>query len=212
MATSGAITSWLNGLLGDPGYAALVAEAEARPRGSNGLLLLPYFAGERTPISDPDARGAIAGLTLDHTRGDLYRAALEGIAFGVRHNIEAMIAAGAPIERVVAVGGGTQGGLWTRIVSDVIDREQQVPRETIGASYGAARLAAEAVGFGSPATWNPIETVIPPDAAAREVYDGLYRDYLELYPATRRIAHDLSHRQMLDAAARRSGGQKGETA
>jgi xylulokinase len=211
MATSGAITSYLNGLFGRPGFATLVAEAEESPRGANGLLLLPYFAGERTPISDPDARGIIAGLTVGHTRGDLYRAALEGTAFGVRHNIEAMTAAGAPIEKVVAVGGGTQGGLWTQIVSDVTGRAQQVPRETIGASYGVARLAAEAVGFGTPATWNPVETLISPDPATQEVYHDLYRDYLQLYPATRRIAHDLSHRQMLDAADRRSGGQKGET-
>jgi xylulokinase len=211
MATSGAITSYFNGLFGRPGFAALVTEAEASPRGADGLLLLPYFAGERTPVSDPDARGVIAGLTVGHTRGDLYRAALEGTAFGVRHNIEAMIAAGAPIDRVVAVGGGTQGGLWTQIVSDVTGRQQQVPRETIGASYGVARLAAEAIGFGTPATWNPIDILITPDPAARDVYDDLYRDYLDLYPATRRIAHNLSHRQMLDADERRSGGQKGET-
>lgn len=211
MATSGAITSWLNTLFGGPGYSTLVAEAEASPPGANGLLLLPYFAGERTPISDPDARGVIAGLTVAHTRGDLYRAALEGTAFGVRHNLEAMAAAGAPIDRVVAVGGGTQGGLWTRIVSDVTGREQQVPRDTIGASYGAARLAAEAGGFGEPASWNPIESTIAPDPGATEIYDDLYRNYLQLYPATRQVAHDLSHRQMLDAATRRSGGQKGES-
>ena len=212
MATSGAITSWLNTLFGAPGYSTLVTEANASPPGANGLLLLPYFAGERTPISDPEARGLIAGLTIAHTRGDLYRAALEGTALGVRHNIEAMVAAGAPIDRVVAVGGGTQGGLWTRIVSDVTGRAQQVPRNTIGASYGAARLAAQACGFGDPSSWNPIESTVAPDPDTTALYDDLYRNYLDLYPATRRIAHDLSHRQSLDAAARRPGGQKGETA
>jgi len=78
--------------------------------------MVPYFAGERTPVMDPDARGVIAGLTLTHTRGDLYRAALEATAFGVRHNIETMTSAGAAIDRVVAVGGGAQGELWPQIV------------------------------------------------------------------------------------------------
>jgi xylulokinase len=212
MATSGAITGGLNTLLGDPGYPTLIAEAEASPLGANGLLLLPYFAGERTPVNDPDARGVLAGLTVSHTRGDLYRAALEGTAFGVRHNADAMLAAGAAIDRVVAVGGGTKGGLWTRIVSDVTGLEQHVPRHTIGASYGAARLAAEATGFGEPDGWNPIETVVRPDPESAQIYRDYYRNYLELYPATRRIAHDLSHRQLLDAAGRRPGGQKGEVA
>ena len=76
--------------------------------------MLPYFAGERTPIQDPDARGVIAGLTLSHTRGDLYRAALEATAFGVRHNVETMRAAGADIRRIVAVGGGRRGGSGRR--------------------------------------------------------------------------------------------------
>src|SRR5207244_651782 len=84
----------------------------------------------------------LRGLTLAHSRGDVYRAALESIALGVRHNIEAMEEAGADIERVVAVGGGTQGSLWTQIVSDVTRRNQEIPTHTMGASYGCAYLAA----------------------------------------------------------------------
>ena len=122
MATSGAITGWLRDLFGDADYAALVALAGDSPPGANGLLMLPYFAGERTPVMDPQARGVLAGLTLTHTRGDLYRAALEAVGFGVRHNIEAIEAAGGDVRRVVAVGGGTQGDLWTQIVSDITGR------------------------------------------------------------------------------------------
>src|SRR5262249_48239905 len=147
---------------GAPAFEELLAEAEASGPGARGLLMLPYFAGERTPLLDPDARGIVAGLTLRHTRGDLYRAALEATALGVRHNIEALEAAGATVDRVIAVGGGVRGGLWTRIVSDVTGRPQLVPSVTIGASYGAAYLAARATVGARVTDWNPIaETVYP---------------------------------------------------
>jgi xylulokinase len=84
MATSGSLTSWLQELVGGVSFDQLVKEAAATPPGSDGLVLLPYFAGERTPIFDPHARGVIAGLTLRHQRGHLFRAVYEGIAFGIR--------------------------------------------------------------------------------------------------------------------------------
>jgi xylulokinase len=197
MATSGAITAWLADLTGSS-FAALTEEAAAVPPGAGGLLMLPYFAGERTPLFDPDARGVIAGLTLRHTRGHLYRAALEATAFGVQHNLAAMADAGAPQTRLVAVGGGTTGGLWTRIVSDVIGRPQELPTHTVGAAYGDAFLAALATAqatSGDISAWNPIATVVEPDSATRSVYDELYARYRELYVATADIAHHLAARQ-----------------
>jgi xylulokinase len=195
MATSGSITAWLKDLFGDADYAGLLEAAEASGPGASGLLMLPYLAGERTPIADSNARGVIAGLTLSHTRGDIYRAALESIAMGVRHNIEAMEDAGARINRVVAVGGGTQGRLWTQIVSDVTGREQQVPTYTIGASYGAAYLAACSIGSPSISDWNPIAETVRPAEQDAHGYDELYGLYRELYPSTERIAHALAARQ-----------------
>lgn len=199
MATSGAITGWLRDLFGSSAYEELVALAECSPPGANGLLMLPYFAGERTPIPDPDARGVIAGLTVTHTRGDLYRAALEATAFGVRHNIEVMEAAGGRIDRIVAVGGGAQGSLWTQIVSDVTGRPQAIPSLVVGASLGAAFLAAAAVGEADIAAWNPIvETREPrPETVAR--YDESYRLYRELYPVTAATVHALAQQQREDA-------------
>ena len=105
MATSGAITGLLRDLFGAPDYPVLVREAAVSGPGAHGLLMLPYFAGERTPIMDPDARGVLAGLTLSHTRGDIYRSALEATAFGVRHNVEAIQSAGAVVERVLLPPG-----------------------------------------------------------------------------------------------------------
>lgn len=195
MATSGAITGWLRGLFGSPDYPTLLAEAEASGAGAHGLLMLPYLAGERTPIADPDARGILAGLTIEHTRGDLYRAALEATAMGVRHNVEALREAGGVVERVVAVGGGTQGDLWLQIVSDVTGLTQQVPTTTIGASYGAAFLAATALSDVDIAIWNPIRRTVEPRREAAAGYDELYAMYRELYSATAPIAHALAGRQ-----------------
>ncbi len=201
MATSGAITGWLRRLTGDAPYAQLVKGAAEAGPGAGGLLMLPYFAGERTPVQDPDARGTLIGLTLDHGRGHLYRAALEATAFGVRHNLEALREGGAPISRVVAVGGGTQGGLWTQIVSDITGIEQVVPTSTIGASYGAAILAADhAPGIDGTATeraaqWNPPAQTLTPDPSLTALYDELYSHYRALYPATAQIAHALSDLQ-----------------
>ncbi|MFF3816902.1 FGGY-family carbohydrate kinase [Streptomyces bluensis] len=203
MATSGMVTDWLRELFGAPDTATLLAEAERSGPGARGLLMLPYFAGERTPVADPDARGLVAGLTVEHTRGDLYRAALEATAFNVRHNVEAMRAAGARIDRVVAVGGGTRGGLWTRVVSDATGLDQEIRSVTLGASYGAAYLAAGAIGAADMDTWNPVRESVTPDARLRARYDELYELYRRLYPATRDIAHTLARHQR-DASAPRA--------
>ena len=197
LATSGALTAWLKDLT-DADYPTLLAEAAESGVGARGLVMLPYFAGERTPILDPDARGVVAGLTLSHTRGDLYRAALEATALGVRHNIETMRAAGADIRRIVAVGGGTQGSLWLQIVSDATGLAQEVPQTTIGASYGAAFLAAVATADGIPpriTDWNPVAETIRPDAAVAAGYDVLFQRYLQLYASTKRLVHELADAQ-----------------
>ncbi|GAA2463643.1 FGGY-family carbohydrate kinase [Nocardia seriolae] len=193
MATSGAITDWLRTLTATD-FTDLLDEAAHVPPGSRGLLVLPYFAGERTPLFDPDARGMIAGLTLTHQRADLYRAVLEGIAYGVRHNLEVMSAAGAPATRLVAVGGGTKGGLWTRSVSDVTGLPQQLPADTVGAALGNALLAAESQSIDT-AAWNPIIATIEPDPTRTARYDPYYRHYRSLYEATRSTAHFLAREQ-----------------
>ena len=195
MATSGAITGWLRELFGSPGYPELLALAERSGVGANGLLMLPYFAGERTPIMDPAARGVVAGLTLSHTQGDLYRAALEATGFGVRHNIEAIEAAGGDIRRIVAVGGGTQGALWTQVVSDITGREQEVREQSIGASYGGALLAAQLVSDATIDAWNPVREVVAPDPATGPAYQELYLLYRELYTSSAGVAHALAARQ-----------------
>lgn len=196
MATSGLLTSWVQELTGGAPFGELVTEAARSPAGANGLLLLPYFAGERTPIFDPRARGVLAGLSLRHTRGDLFRAVHEGIGLGIRQILELLDSDATPVRRLFAVGGGTQGGLWTQIVSDVCGREQIIPEQTIGASYGDALMAAIGTGLVAPETdWARVGKTVTPDPAVRPVYDELYRDYGELYPATKAIVHNLARMQ-----------------
>jgi xylulokinase len=196
MATSGALTGWLKKISGDVSYEKLTEEAAEVLAGSNGLVVLPYFAGERTPLFDPRARGLVSGLTISHGRGHLYRAMLEATAYGVRHILEYMREAGGKGERFVAVGGGTKGGLWTQIVSDVTGRKQYLPEQTIGASYGDALLAARSVGLVEPeADWTEIAATVEPQEENRKVYDELYEVYRNLYPATREQMHYLAGMQ-----------------
>jgi xylulokinase len=205
MATSGSITTWLQELVGDVPFETLVAEAAATPPGADGLLVLPYFAGERTPIFDAQARGVIAGLTLRHTRGHAFRAVYEGIGFGIRQILELLDTPENPVSRLVAVGGGTQGGLWTQVVSDITGREQHVPEQTVGASYGDALMAAIAAGLAPPETdWTVAGTTIRPDRSTRDLYDELYEQYCALYPATRPQVHVLADIQQRVAP---SGGR-----
>ena len=195
MAASGAITGWLRDLTGEKDFSALLDEATQSPPGANGLVMLPYFSGERSPVSDASARGVVAGLTLSHTRGDLYRAALEAAAYGVRHHLETLESAGLPLDRVMAVGGGAQHDLWPQIVSDVTGLTQQIPERTVGASYGGAMMAAQLAHGTDTTTWNRADHRCVPDPAHRARYDELYGLYRELYPATRDIAHSLARMQ-----------------
>jgi xylulokinase len=199
MATSGAVTRWFR-----DEFAADLPEAEAYdhlfnaalavPPGARGLLALPYFSGERTPINDPDARGVIAGLSLSHERADVFRALLEGVAYGIRHNLEAMASEAQSIERVIAVGGGTRSDTWMQIVSDACGRTQQVPRQTIGASYGDAYLAGLVSGLITRETnWAETRSRIVPNSHVRETYDRCFSHYLALYEASREVVHALAH-------------------
>ena len=110
--------------------------------------------------------------------------------------VQAMREAGADIRRIVAVGGGTQGSLWLQVVSDVTGLAQEVPGTTIGASYGAAFLAAVATAppGDTPriAEWNPVATTITPDESTTEAYDALFDRYLRLYASTKDVVHELA--------------------
>ncbi len=121
------------------------------------------------------------------------RPVFEGIAFAVRHNIEAMASAGSPATRIVGVGGGTRAGLLPQIVTDVLGREQSLCHPGAGASFGSTILAARATGLAeNPGDWARIEQVLEPNASTADVYEELYARYLDLYPRTADDMHALA--------------------
>lgn len=197
LATSGTLTHWFRDNLArelDPAKAmiALAAEAEKSPQGANGLVLLPYFSGERTPIHDPHAKGCLFGLNLTHTRGDIYRALLEGIAFGTNHIVETYGDAGERPRKVLAVGGGTKNKVWAQATSDVSGLTQTLCNRTIGASYGDAFLAALGVGDVKRAdirSWNPVASEIAPEPS--EVYRRQYGVYRKIYERTKDLMQEV---------------------
>ena len=198
LATSGTLTHWFRDQIApdlDPATAfpELAKEAETSPTGANGLLMLPYFSGERTPIHDVHAKGAIFGLNLTHTRGDMYRALIEGIAHGTRHVTDTFAELGQSPARLLAVGGGTKNALWLQATSDITGIDQIVCEKTTGASYGDAFIAALAVGLvkrADIAKWNPVQQTIT--AQPSDTYDTAHALFRRLYEQTKDIAADLS--------------------
>ena len=199
MSTTGNLTKWFRDTLAQgQDYAGLFDAAAQVPAGAGGLLVLPYFSGERTPIYDDSARGVIAGLSLSHTRAELFRGVLEGVGFGVRHVLGTFQTLGADVRRIVAVGGGAQTDTWLQIVSDIAGVEQQVPATTIGASYGDAFLGGLAAGVlkrSDLGTWVKPGRTVRPNPANKALYDARFADYLELYTATKGIVHRLAAAQ-----------------
>src|SRR5690606_9249891 len=155
------------------------------PPGSEGLVVLPYFSGQRTPINDPRARGLIFGLTLAHDRAHMFRAVLEGVSYGIEHHFDVMREIGAEPSEIVAVGGGTKSPLWLQCVSDVTQKVQKVPAVTTGASYGDAFLAGFGVGlfdsYDHINTWLRDIRSVEPNPENAELYRQYYDIYLELY-------------------------------
>lgn len=177
-STAGSMIGWLRTITGGAQFDTLMAEAAEVAPGSDGLLVLPYLAGERTPVFDPMARGVFAGLSLRHGRGHLFRAVYEGISFGIRHILECFDELDTA-SRTVGVGGGLKSPLWVQTLSDVTGRPQLVPEQAIGASYGDALLAAIGAGVVPPETdWAKISHEVAPDPRNRNLYDDLYQTWL----------------------------------
>jgi len=193
LATSGTLTHWFRNnfakeLPAETAIITLSAEAEASPPGAKGLVVLPYFSGERTPIHDTRAKGMIFGLDLTHERGDVFRAVLEGIAHGTKHVFDTYGECGQAPKAVYAVGGGTKNRPWSQATSDIGHVTQIVRQKTMGASYGDAFLAALALGDVRAADidiWNPVVSAIVPRDEFASLYEKQHQLFRSLYPATR---------------------------
>lgn len=194
-ATAGALTRWFRGAFaeleyreelqgGKNAYARLDEAAAEIPPGSEGLLVLPYFMGERAPIWDVNARGVVFGLDLHHTRAHLFRAFLEAVAFSLRHSMEAAPQGGVLDERLVLAGGVAKSPLWRQIIADVTGFQVVCPKNDVEANLGDVVLAGVGTGlldYAGVETWNVFDEPVLPDAARRKVYERYYREYLELY-------------------------------
>jgi xylulokinase len=196
MATSGSLIRWLAAVNGGGSLDELDAEAAATPPGAGGVICLPYFLGEKSPLHDPAQRGAFVGLHLGHGRGHLHRAALEAVAYGFRHHMDVFAELGVSLAGARVTNGGSRSPLWKQIVADVLGVELRPVVDHPGASLGAA--VAAGVGAGSIDGWESIRPLvrladpIEPRPEFRARYDELYSVYRSLEPALRPISHRLS--------------------
>ena len=168
--------------------AELAGALEGRPPEPTEVLFLPYLGGERTPHNDADARGAFVGLGHASDTDTLTRAVLQGVAFAFRDSREALAAAGTPLTRATAIGGGSKSAHWLQLLADVLDLPLELSTGgEVGASLGAARLGMAAAERGDPvALCSPpaVERRVEP-GAGRGSYDALYARYGDTYRALR---------------------------
>lgn len=148
------------------------------------VTFLPYLSGERTPYNDASIRGAFAGLAHESDRAALTRAVLEGVAFALRDNLEALRAAGTALARVTAVGGGSRATYWLKVIATALDIPVDVPEKgDFGAAFGAARLGLVAATAADPiAICTPPTTAatILPEPTLRDAFSDAYQRYRDL--------------------------------
>ena len=198
MQTVGAVVEWFRRLRGKGGrdLAELEERAKRIPPGSEGIIVLPYFMGERSPIMDPRARGMIFGLNLYHTDAHVYRAILEAFGYGLLHHLEIYEGLGVRIKGWVAVDGGAKSRLWRKIVSDATGVTQRYDPGNPGAPLGDAFLAG--IGCGLVGGWRAIKgwvkagEITRPSRSAHAEYLRLYRSYRSLYELTKEEMWRLS--------------------
>jgi xylulokinase len=190
MAATGAALDWFAGdvLGGKTPMQDLLAEAAGIDPGADGLVFLPYLSGERSPLWDPTARGAFAGLTLRHGRAHMTRAILEAAALSIRHVARPILEAGLAVSAMRACGGPAADDAWNQIKADVTGFTVEVPLVRETAAVGAAIVAAVGVGAHPdlPAAIHAMTSIdrrFQPDPARAAIYDDVFEAYVGLHPA-----------------------------
>ena len=178
-------------------YELLDSEAEKSEPGAGGLVFLSYLAGERAPIWDPNAKGMLFGLTLNHTRSDVIRSILEGGAYALRHNIETIEDLGVHIESIKVTGGPAKSRLWRKIKADVTGKKVVLPAVKEASAFGSAILSGFGIGLYKDLTQASeelvsIEDEISPNPEIHERYSLLFDLYKKLYnPELMRRLNDI---------------------
>lgn len=182
--------NWYAGITAIPA-AALTAALGEHPTAPSGITFLPYLSGERTPHNDATIRGAFIGLEHQHTRQHLTQAVLEGVAFAIRDNLDALNAAGTNLQRLTAVGGGSKSHYWLRLIATVLNLPVDIPADgDFGGAFGAARLALIAANNADPlAVCTPplIKQTITPQSALAAAYEDAYQRYRAVYPLMKQL-------------------------
>lgn len=202
----GTLTRWYRDILfpellaaeeagGENAYGEMVKLVKDIPAGSEGLITLPYLAGERAPIQDPEAKGVLFGLASHHTRAHLYKSALEGIGYGIAQYFDLLSENDLPVDKIMAVGGGTKNDVWLQIIADMLGKPVHVPEVSIGASYGDAMLCAKSCGcFDS---WQDlgdtirIAKTVEPIEENHQYYKKMMPLFRRLYELNRDMMHQL---------------------
>jgi FGGY-family pentulose kinase len=207
-ASTGSVVAWFKNTCGggavaeaarrgvDP-YVVLNELAAEVPVGSEGLVVLDYFQGNRSPYTDPHARGLISGLSLRHGPGHLFRAILEGICFGTELIFRTLRRHDFELRSIAAAGGATRSELWMQLHADVANVPVSIPREPESPVLGAAMLAAVGAGVHpdlptAAAEMVHVERTIEPDPGRHQEYAFYVDRYTELYPATRDVMHKVT--------------------
>ncbi|WP_337267290.1 xylulokinase [Oryzifoliimicrobium ureilyticus] len=173
--------------------ADLTSELGDELKAPSSVTFLPYLSGERTPHNDAAIRGVFVGLGHESSRAVLTQAVLEGVAFAIRDNLEALRSAGTEISRVTAIGGGSRSRYWLSSIATTLGLPVDLPADgDFGAAFGAARLGLIAATGADPVSvCTPPKTAgtIEPNASLHEAYDAAYRRYRAIYPAIKTLTH-----------------------
>ena len=167
-------------------YDLLNMQAEKVPAGSEGLVVLPYLMGERSPLWDANARATIFGLSLSHTKGHVVRGFMEGVAYAMYHNFTLIQEAGLPTNLPLILNeGGAVSRLWRRIITDVFGVQTAMVKRRTGAPFGDAVLAGVATGvlkdFSITKEWSEYVDHFEPDPKTHEIYQEYFSLYKQLY-------------------------------
>ena len=183
----GGVLRWFQREFGEgQSFSDLTLFAESIPAGSDGVTFLPYMAGERSPIWDPDAKGVYYGLGFDKTKGHMVRASLEGVAYALEHNLRTAKEAGVEVDEMISMGGAANSILWTQIKADVTGKKIKVPASDTATTLGACILAGVGVGLyegfaDAVETTIQINRVQHPNEEKHKQYQKSMNLYLELY-------------------------------
>ena len=201
MASSGSLVRWFVENFVPPlpsgnVFRELDEQAEQIGPGCDGLVVLPYLLGEKTPLFDPKARGVFFGLSLHHTPAHLFRAILEAVIYGFRHHVDVLAKRGLRPTRVFATNGGAKSRLWLQIAADILGLPLTSFKSHPGSSLGAAFLAGKSVGMFR--DWSEMDECLPerqsyePDPETAATYNVTYGVYRNLYESLKDDFHRVS--------------------